>query len=248
MVQSARHAVAIDESKADFKPTLWENLEELNGNRGKDPKAEDAPYQQKWFPGVHGGVGGGGPRRGLSDQALEWIWDGAGNAGLVLDSSKGSPIYSLSPSHLEYLENSEEEEGFSIIGTLMKFMPKSERQPGPQGLHEVSVSAQRRWHEKGDNLPEKSPYRPKPLQQVQPQLEALDSVSLGMGEDGIELAPDKFTAHIVERGDTLSKLAKHYLGDAQRWPEIAAANRYKITNPDLIYVGQSLRIPVAGND
>lgn len=66
-----------------------------------------------------------------------------------------------------------------------------------------------------------------------------------MGDDGIELAPDKFTVHIVEPRDTLSKLAKHYLGDAQRWPEIAAANRYKITNPDLIYVGQSLRIPIA---
>lgn len=26
MVMSARHAVAINESKADFKPTLWENL------------------------------------------------------------------------------------------------------------------------------------------------------------------------------------------------------------------------------
>ncbi|MBJ6988957.1 DUF2235 domain-containing protein [Devosia sp. MC521] len=247
MVKSARHAVAIDESKADFKPTLWENLEELNTGRGKDPKAEDAPYQQKWFPGVHGGVGGGGPRRGLSDQALEWIWDGAGNAGLVLDSSKGSPIYGLSPSHLEYLENSQEDGGFSIIGTLMKYMPKTVRQPGPQALHEVSVSAQRRWHEKEEKLPEKSRYRPKPLEHVQADLDGLDVVALGMGEDGIELAPDNFTAHIVEPGDTLSGLAKRYLGDAKRWPEIASANRYKITNPDLIYVGQALRIPLAAS-
>jgi uncharacterized protein (DUF2235 family) len=244
MVESARHAVAIDERKADFAPTLWDNLDQLNAERGKNPSDEDAPYQQKWFPGVHGGVGGGGPRRGLSDQALEWIWDGAGNAGLVLDSAKGSRIYELHPSHLEWLENTEEEGGFSIIGTVMNLLPRSERNPGPQAIHEVSVSARRRWHEKPENLPERSPYRPSPLQNVERDLQALDVSDLGMGDNGIELAPDKFTIHIVEPGDTLSKLAKRYLSDAQRWPEIASANRYKITNPDLIYVGQALRIPL----
>ena len=245
MVQAARHAVAIDEVKADFAPTLWDNLDELNAGRGKSPTDEDAPYQQKWFPGVHGGVGGGGPRRGLSDQALEWIWDGAGNAGLVLDSSRGSRIYELHPSHLEWLENTEEEEGFSIIGTVMKMLPKAERQPGPKAVHEVSVSARRRWHEKPENLPEKKAYRPSTLKSVEGDLGSLDVTVLGMGQDGIELAPENFTIHVVEAGDTLSKLAKAYFGDAKRWPELAAANRYKISDPDLIYVGQALRIPVA---
>lgn len=245
MVQAARHAVAIDENKTDFQPTLWDNINELNEARGKDPAAEDAPYQQKWFPGVHGGVGGGGPRRGLSDQALEWIWDGARNAGLALDTSVGSPIYGLSPSHLESLVNTQEEEGFSIIGTLMKVMPRSERQPGPSGLHEVSVSARRRWHEKADNLPERSAYRPQTLQAVSEDLDRLDLGALGMGKDGIKLAPDEFNAYVVEQGDTLSKLAHRFLGDAKRWPEIFEANKYKISDPDLIYVGQALRIPIA---
>ena len=246
MVKSARHAVAIDERKSDFKPTLWENLDELNAARGANPAGEDAPYQQKWFPGVHGGVGGGGPRRGLSDQALEWIWDGAGHAGLVLDSSKGSRIYDLHPSHLEWLENTEKEGGFDLIGAVMKILPQSDRLPGPKAIHEVSVSARRRWHEKEGNLPEGRAYRPKALEGLIDQLSALDLEMLGMGADGIELAPENFTVHVVEPGDTLSKLAKRYLFDAKRWPEIAAANRYKITDPDLIYVGQSLRIPIEG--
>jgi uncharacterized protein (DUF2235 family) len=86
-VMSARHAVAIDERRKDFEPTLWNNLLELAGSSSKSAEAVDAPYQQKWFPGTHSSVGGGGERRGLSDQALDWVLDGARHAGLALDSS-----------------------------------------------------------------------------------------------------------------------------------------------------------------
>ena len=37
-----------------------------------DPTDKNAPYQQQWFPGVHGSVGGGGDYTGLSDEAIEW--------------------------------------------------------------------------------------------------------------------------------------------------------------------------------
>ena len=69
-VKSARHAVAIDERRKDFVPTLWDNVDEMNTAASAKAEADDAPYQQKWFPGVHGSVGGGGERRGLSDRAL----------------------------------------------------------------------------------------------------------------------------------------------------------------------------------
>ncbi len=51
--------------------------------------------------------------------------------------------------------------------------------------------------------------------------------------------------HVVVPGDTLSALAARYLGDADRWPEIYAANRGLIADPDLIYPGQELTIPTA---
>lgn len=49
--------------------------------------------------------------------------------------------------------------------------------------------------------------------------------------------------HTVVPGDTLSGIAKKYLGDARRWPEIHKANKDKIANPNLIYPGQVFVIP-----
>lgn len=49
--------------------------------------------------------------------------------------------------------------------------------------------------------------------------------------------------HTVKKGDTLSKIAKVYLADAMKYPVIFEANKPMLTDPDLIYPGQSLRIP-----
>lgn len=65
MVEHARHAVALDETRAQFSPTLW-----------VDPGYEEGgghSFKQVWFPGNHGDVGGGHPETGLSDAALRWM-------------------------------------------------------------------------------------------------------------------------------------------------------------------------------
>lgn len=63
IVQNARHAIAIDEMRQSFTPTLWTNV-------------DDRPtVKQIWFPGVHGDVGGGYGRSDLSDGALKWMID-----------------------------------------------------------------------------------------------------------------------------------------------------------------------------
>jgi nucleoid-associated protein YgaU len=49
--------------------------------------------------------------------------------------------------------------------------------------------------------------------------------------------------HVVEPGDTLSKLAKKYYGDASLYMQIFEANKDQLKDPDLIKVGQKLRIP-----
>jgi len=66
-------------------------------------------------------------------------------------------------------------------------------------------------------------------------------------QDSIEVsdAGDEAELHVVESGDTLSKLAKEYYGDAMKYPVIFEANRPMLKDPDLIYVGQVLRIPPA---
>ncbi|CAM4068589.1 peptidoglycan-binding protein LysM [Gillisia hiemivivida] len=49
--------------------------------------------------------------------------------------------------------------------------------------------------------------------------------------------------HTVERGDSLSKIAKEHYGSANKYPEIFEANKPMLTDPDKIYPGQVLRIP-----
>lgn len=49
--------------------------------------------------------------------------------------------------------------------------------------------------------------------------------------------------HEVKSGETLSKIARHYYGDASLYPKIFEANKDTLKDPNLIRVGQKLRIP-----
>ena len=66
-VDAACHALAIDEQREAFKPTLWTQQE----------GAGDQHLEQVWFPGVHSNVGGGYLQAGLSDVAFQWMIDKA---------------------------------------------------------------------------------------------------------------------------------------------------------------------------
>ncbi|NOS85704.1 MAG: LysM peptidoglycan-binding domain-containing protein [Ignavibacteria bacterium] len=49
--------------------------------------------------------------------------------------------------------------------------------------------------------------------------------------------------YVVQSGDTLSKIAKQYYGDAGKYMDIFNANTDKLSDPDKIQVGQELIIP-----
>ena len=51
--------------------------------------------------------------------------------------------------------------------------------------------------------------------------------------------------YTVAAGDSLSKIAKRFYGDANRWQKIFEANKDQIKNPDLIQPGWKLKIPAA---
>ena len=53
--------------------------------------------------------------------------------------------------------------------------------------------------------------------------------------------------YTIQRGDTLSKIALRYYGNAMKYPVIFEANREVIKDPDLIYPGQTIRIPKLEN-
>jgi nucleoid-associated protein YgaU len=50
---------------------------------------------------------------------------------------------------------------------------------------------------------------------------------------------------VVERGDTLAKIAERTLGDAALWPVLYRANRDRIKDPARVYPGQELTVPPA---
>ncbi|MCS4232808.1 MAG: LysM peptidoglycan-binding domain-containing protein [Stenotrophomonas chelatiphaga] len=49
--------------------------------------------------------------------------------------------------------------------------------------------------------------------------------------------------YTVEKGDTLSRIAKQHLGDANAWKKIFDANRDQLDDPDRIQPGQVLKLP-----
>ena len=58
-------------------------------------------------------------------------------------------------------------------------------------------------------------------------------------------APKKETTYSVQKGDTLWGIAKKFYGNGSKYTKIYEANKDKIKNPNLIYVGQVLTIPSA---
>jgi uncharacterized protein (DUF2235 family) len=83
VVQSAYHAVAIDENRKTFTPNLMNKRDEIT---------------EVWFPGVHTDIGGGQEDTGLSDITLKWMADNLTSHGVVL-SVNTQPDYETPIGH-----------------------------------------------------------------------------------------------------------------------------------------------------
>lgn len=75
-VRAAYQALAIDERRGPFEPTLWRRQEE----------AGEQTLEQVWFAGAHSDVGGGYPEPELAEIALLWMVDRARACGLEFDA------------------------------------------------------------------------------------------------------------------------------------------------------------------
>jgi nucleoid-associated protein YgaU len=64
--------------------------------------------------------------------------------------------------------------------------------------------------------------------------------------DGIKAPPQQAQVeyYVIQKGDSLSAIAKRYYGNAKEYPRIFDANREVIKDPDLIYPGQKIRVPL----
>ncbi|MFD1811506.1 DUF2235 domain-containing protein [Rhodococcus gannanensis] len=85
-VDSAFHALAIDEKRRPFRPTVWApKKDDTKTGPGEDvtpppdPRRGRPPQQieQVWFAGVHKDVGGGYAKHSASDITLQWMVDRA---------------------------------------------------------------------------------------------------------------------------------------------------------------------------
>lgn len=153
VVRSARHAVAVDETRRSFEPALWDNLDELNQGRG-----DGDAYQQLWFPGDHGSVGGGGDILGLSSAALLWIIEGAEAQGLAFE-----PLLLVGHADkrdsLASLRNLSKQPGWlnGILAREARMGPTARAMLAPSTIERLSYEAKSRdW----------TPYRPKTLEAI----------------------------------------------------------------------------------
>ena len=161
MVRAARHAVALDERRKAFRPTLWSNLQALNG------AAADPPYLQQHFAGDHGSVGGGGDITALSALTLAWVMEGAREAGLGVDPMVAETIRRAGDP-MGPLGNHTVPSGGLFAQAMRRFGAPRD----PVGRFEdVSLPARQRWaFETGD--PGFVPYRPVPLRPLSAELNA----------------------------------------------------------------------------
>src|SRR5579859_235043 len=93
IVKNAFHALAIDEHRKQFAPTLWTS----------DP-APGQTVEQRWFIGAHSNVGGGYPDDRLSNIALAWMCRNAAAAGLQLAPFTAGPNDYQGEVHDSYAE------------------------------------------------------------------------------------------------------------------------------------------------
>lgn len=81
-IPRAYHAVALDEQRVPFEPTLFDG-----------PRLNDGSIQQVWFAGAHSNVGGGFANHGLSSITLDWMISQLSQHGLILrqPDEQGNP-------------------------------------------------------------------------------------------------------------------------------------------------------------
>jgi len=115
----ARHALAIDEMRGSYTPTLWNNTQ------------SHPDVVEKWFVGVHSDIGGGYAENSLSDISLLWMAEEAQKFGLSLDEntlSQTSPD-AIGPIH-DSLKGI-----FSLMRTIPRAIPPLSEADSRERIH-----------------------------------------------------------------------------------------------------------------
>ena len=124
-IRSAAQALAIDERRKPFAPSVWTKPPDWNGT-----------LQQAWFPGVHMDVGGGYVPDGLANEALHWIVECAKTQGLVVDDAFLAPYLACFNSTIHDSMSLK----YRMMGPILR--PIGQADPTSEGLHQATVDRQ----------------------------------------------------------------------------------------------------------
>ena len=136
-VEAAFQALAIDEKRRPFEPTLWSQQADAGEQR----------LEQVWFTGVHCDVGGGYPDSGLSDLALRWMVERARSCGLEFEqdaftATRPDPLAELHESRKAFYRLQrpfvrpigQKEQGHELVGSSALERQKMDSDYAPAGL------------------------------------------------------------------------------------------------------------------
>ncbi|TDZ16183.1 Uncharacterized protein Cob_v010877 [Colletotrichum orbiculare MAFF 240422] len=91
-IDHAFHALALDEWRTAFAPTLW-NI---------SPRNTNTKLRQVWFPGCHSNVGGGSDHQQISKIALAWMADQLTSVGVEFSQKEMKRIFRSTTSQSDY--------------------------------------------------------------------------------------------------------------------------------------------------
>jgi uncharacterized protein (DUF2235 family) len=121
LVQHAVQALAVDEKRGPYTPTLW-----TQGANAVVPAGQSV--LQAWFPGVHSDVGGGYTDKGIGDITWDFMMRQAAAHGLVLDPAQPTPsltLQSLPVQHDSF------DEAWQTLRKKLNLIPEGVRTVGP---------------------------------------------------------------------------------------------------------------------
>ena len=179
-VSHARQALATDERRYDFEPSIWGRA------------AEGQSLEQRWFPGVHSNVGGGYDDDGLANVTFRWFLREAESLGLVTDGDF-TKFYRPYPQDRLYRS---ETRLYRVTEFLRGRGGRGKRtlqgHPASAGLTLDPAIVHRMRADPGDHPEMDAPYRPDKVIEFLATLDDLSGylASLGLDGDSAVLPPD----------------------------------------------------------
>ena len=124
LVEHAAQALAVDEKRGPYVPTLWTQA-------ANDAAIAGQTVLQVWFPGVHSDIGGGYGDKGIGNLTWDFMMTQAAGQGLVIDPNQKTP-----PLNLEALPAQHEsfDKNWRELSNRLKLLPQGVRTVGPTTL------------------------------------------------------------------------------------------------------------------